>query len=108
MGLMQICFVGIYTWPLLYVNVMDLKNKLHAVNHQVRTVISAGVIGIAILLIILIYDQVSTALPTPTAASLATATTNVTNTFASAMELAPVIILVLIASIVIAVVQRFR
>lgn len=108
MGLVQICFVGIYTWQLLCVNVMDLKNKLHAVNHQVRTVISAGVIGIAILLIILIYDQVSTALPTPTAASLATATTNVTNTFASAMELAPVIILVLIASIVIAVVQRFR
>ena len=107
MGLVRVCFVGIYTWPLLYDLVMELK-RLHAINEQVRTVISAGVIGIAILLIILIYDQVSTALPTPTAASLATATTNVTNTFASAMELAPVIILVLIASIVIAVVQRFR
>jgi len=85
-----------------------LPTKLHAVNEQVRTVISAGVIGIAILLIILIYDQVSGALPAPTATSLSNATVNVTNTFASAMELAPVIILVLVASIVIAVVQRFR
>ena len=81
---------------------------LHAVNEQVRTVISAGVIGIAILLIILIYDQVSGALPAPASEVLEEATANVTSTFASAMELAPVIILVLVASIVIAVVQRFR
>lgn len=80
---------------------------IHRAN-QVGTVIQVGVIGLAILIIILVYSQVNDSLPTPSNTDLANAQTNATDTFAQAMELAPVIMIVLLAAVVIAVVQRFR
>tara|TARA_R110000824_G_scaffold364676_2_gene553043 strand:+ start:174 stop:449 length:276 start_codon:yes stop_codon:yes gene_type:complete len=88
----------------------DLKSKVRAYQeyHQAQTIIGAGIIGIAILVIVLVYSQVEQSLPTPTNAALASASTNVTSTFAASMELAPVILIVLVASVILLVVNRFR
>ena len=78
----------------------DLTNKVRAYQaNQAQTIIGAGIIGIAILVIVLVYSQVEQSLPTPTNAQLAGASTNVTSTFAASMELAPVILIVLVASV---------
>ena len=87
----------------------DLRNKVRAYQaNQAQTIIGAGIIGIAILVIVLVYSQVEQSLPTPTNAALASASTNVTSTFAASMELAPVILIVLVASVILLVVNRFR
>ena len=75
---------------------------------QVGTVISVVVIGVVALIGILIFAQVSEALPTIDNSALSTASTGVTDGFASAMELVPIVLLVLIAALVIGVVQRMR
>jgi len=75
---------------------------------QVGTVISVVVIGVVALIGILIFSQVSEALPTIDNTALSTASTGVTDGFASAMELVPIVLLVLIAALVIGVVQRMR
>lgn len=75
---------------------------------QVGTVISVVVIGVVALIGILIFAQVSEALPTIDNTALSTASTGVTDGFASAMELVPIVLLVLIAALVIGVVQRMR
>ena len=75
---------------------------------QVGTVISVVVIGVVALIGILIFAQVSEALPTLDNSALSTASTGVTDGFASAMELVPIVLLVLIAALVIGVVQRMR
>lgn len=74
----------------------------------VSQVVTAGILGIAIIILILVYSEVEVALPTPTNSDLHNASNNSTDTFASAMELAPLIILVLIAGLILAVVQNFR
>lgn len=66
------------------------------------------VVGIVILLGILIYSEVQTALPTPDNADLSNASSNATATFSDSMELAPLVILVGVAALILAVVQRFR
>ena len=90
----------------------DLKAKYELARayqaNQAQTIIGAGIIGIAILIIILVYSQVQEALPTQTSAKLSGASTNVTSTFAASMELAPVILIVLVASVILLVVNRFR
>ena len=87
----------------------DLKNKVRAYQaNQAQTTIGACIIGIAILVIVLVYSQVEQSLPTPTNVQLANASTNVTATFAASMELAPVILIVLVASVILLVVNRFR
>lgn len=75
---------------------------------QVGTVLTVVTLGITILVGILIYSQVQTSLPSPTNADLQNASDNSTGTFADAMELAPVIMIILLAAVVLAVVQRFR
>lgn len=82
---------------------------------QVGTVIQVGVIGIAIIIMILVYSQVDSAIglggtegDTANNTALQNAAFNATDTFGQAMELAPVIMIVLLAAVVIAVVQRFR
>lgn len=75
---------------------------------QVGTVLTVVTLGLSIIIGILIYSQVQTALPTPSNNDLANASDNATGTFADAMELAPVIMIVLLAAVVLAVVQRFR
>jgi hypothetical protein len=75
---------------------------------QVGTVISVVIIGVVALIGILIFAQVSDALPTIDNTQLSTAQTGVTDGFAGAMELIPVVLLVLVAALVIGVVQRMR
>jgi len=75
---------------------------------QAGTVISVVVIGVIALIGILIFAQVSDALPTIENNQLDNASTNVTEGFANAMELIPIVLLVLVAALVIGVVQRMR
>jgi len=75
---------------------------------QVGTVISVVIIGVVALIGILIFAQVSDALPTIDNTELSNAQTGVTDGFAGAMELIPVVLLVLVAALVIGVVQRMR
>jgi len=75
---------------------------------QVGTVISVVVIGIVALIGILIYSSVSESLPTLNNDQLNASQTSVTDGFANAMELIPIVLLVLVAALVIGVVQRMR
>lgn len=75
---------------------------------QTGTVLTVVSLGITIIIGILVYSQVKTALPTPSDPDLQNASENSTGTFADAMELAPVIMIVLLSAVVLAVVQRFR
>lgn len=75
---------------------------------QAGTVISVVVIGVIALIGILIFAQVSQALPTISNTQLSNAQTGVTDGFANAMELIPIVLLVLVAALVIGVVQRMR
>lgn len=74
---------------------------------QVGTVIAVVTIGIVAIIGILIYSQVNSSLPTPSNSNLADAQSNVTTGFGDAMQLVPVVLIVLVASLVIGVVQRF-
>jgi hypothetical protein len=74
---------------------------------QVGTVIAVVTIGIVAIIGILIYAQVNSSLPTPSNTGLANAQDNVTTGFGDAMQLVPVVLIVLVASLVIGVVQRF-
>lgn len=82
---------------------------------QVGTVLTVVTLGITILVGILIFDQVAGSLPLDTTGTdyqnqteLENAGSNASSTFADAMELAPVILIILLAAVVLAVVQRFR
>lgn len=82
---------------------------------QVGTIISVVVIGVVALVGILIFAQVETALPSSALEDDAGETTelgyaamSVTDGFGGAMELVPVVLLVLVAALVIGVVQRMR
>ena len=75
---------------------------------QVGTIITVVVIGVVALVGILIFAQIDTALPAIDNEDLAASQTSVTDVFAGAMELIPVVLLVLVAALVIGVVQRMR
>ena len=75
---------------------------------QVGTVISAVVIGVVALIGILIFAQVQQALPTIDNTELSAASDSVASGFGNAMELVPIVLLVLISALVIGVVQRMR
>jgi len=74
---------------------------------QVSTVIMVVTIGIVAVIGILIYSQVNGSLPAPQNSDLNNSSKQVTSGFGSAMNLVPVVLIVLVASLVIAVVQRF-
>ncbi len=75
---------------------------------QTGTVLTVVTLGITIIIGILVYSEVKGALPKPEDENLKNASENSTETFAQSMELAPVIMIVLLAAVVLAVVQRFR
>ena len=75
---------------------------------QAGTVISVVVIGVIALIGILIFAQIEDALPTIDNTELDAASTSVTDGFGNAMELIPIVLLVLVASLVIMTVQRMR
>jgi flagellar biosynthesis protein FliR len=75
---------------------------------QAGTVISVVVIGVIALIGILIFAQINDALPAIDNTQLDNSATSVTDGFANAMELVPIVLLVLVAALVIGVVQRMR
>jgi len=81
---------------------------------QVGTVITVVTIGIVAIIGILIYSQVNGSLfgdlsntDAANQTQLENTSEDVTGGFGSAMQLVPVVLIVLVASLVIAVVQRF-
>lgn len=74
---------------------------------QVGTIIAVVTVAIVAIIGILIYSEVEGSLATPSNTDLANAQDNVTSGFGDAMQLVPVVLIVLVASMVIAVVQRF-
>lgn len=88
-------------------NIDETKSPVHRAANA-STIISAVVIGVVALVGILIFAQIDEALPTPQNQDLADASTALGDGFAGAMELVPIVILVLIAALVISVVQRMR
>lgn len=86
----------------------ELDGLAGDVRGQTSAVLTVVVVGIVIIVGILVFSEIQSALPTPSNSDLSNASSNATDTFSDAMELAPVILVVLIASVVLAVVQRFR
>lgn len=80
---------------------------------QVSTIIAVVAIGVTAIIGVLVYSEVLSALgdPSTTAAAnrtdLENSTVSVTDGFGDAMDLMPVVLIVLVASLVIGVVQRF-
>jgi len=79
-----------------------------SVRAQTSAVLTVVVLGVVLIVGTLIFSQIQQSLPSPNNAELDNASSNVTGGFADAMNLAPVILIVLIASVVLAIVQRFR
>lgn len=79
-----------------------------SVRAQTSAVLTVVVLGVVLIVGTLIFSQIQQSLPSPTNSELDNASGNVTSGFADAMNLAPVILIVLIASVVLAIVQRFR
>lgn len=75
---------------------------------QAGRLITVVVLAVVAIVGILIYSEIDSALGTPSNNDLANAQTNVTDGFASAMELVPVVLIVLVAALVIGVVSRLR
>jgi hypothetical protein len=75
---------------------------------QAGTVISVVIIGVVALIGILIFAQIENSLPTISNSELANSSDAVTTGFGNAMELVPIVLLVLVAALVIGVVQRMR
>jgi len=75
---------------------------------QVGTIISIVVIGVVTLVGILIFANIQDALPSATDPELQNATEGVVGGFGDAMQLVPIVMLVLVAALVIGVVQRMR
>ena len=81
------------------------ETRVHAQTNAILTVV---IVGALIIVGILVYGEIESSLPAPQNNDLSNASDNATSTFADSMEFAPVILIVLVASIVLAVVQRFR
>lgn len=75
---------------------------------QAGTVISVVIIGVVALIGILIFAQIENSLPTISNTELQNSSDAVTTGFGNAMELVPIVLLVLVAALVIGVVQRMR
>lgn len=75
---------------------------------QTGTVISVVVLGVVALIGILIFSQIQQALPETTNPELQNASDSVAAGFGNALELIPIVMLVLVSALVIGVVQRMR
>jgi len=75
---------------------------------QTGTIISVVVIGVVALVGILIFAQIQAALPDTSNTELQNASDEIVSGFGSALELIPIVMLVLVAALVIGVVQRMR
>lgn len=75
---------------------------------QEGTLMSILTLGIIGIIGVLIYSQVSESLPAPSDENLSNTSDDIDSGFADALGLLPVVLIVLMAALVIAVVQRFR
>jgi len=75
---------------------------------QTQTIISVVVIGVVGLIGILIFAQIEDALPAIGNTNLSNSKDSLVTGFGDAMELVPIVLLVLVAALVIGVVQRMR
>ncbi len=80
----------------------------HKINEsgQVDTIITVVVIAVIAVVGILIYSEVNQNISVTGA--LATSQTNLTEGFGDAMDLVPIVMIVLVAALVIGVISRFR
>jgi len=83
----------------------DSQLRSAAQTNVIIAVVTIGVIG---LVGTLIFAEVNDALPAPSNPQLDNASTGILEGFAGAMDLLPVVLIVLIASVVIGVVSRLR
>lgn len=85
----------------------------HLVSGQVSTIVTVVTLAIVAIVGVLVYDNVLGSIGDPSTTDAANrtqlenSTVSVTSGFGDAMQLIPVVLLVLVASLVIAVVQRF-
>lgn len=70
-------------------------------------ILSYVVVGLVIIIGILVYSEVQSSMPSPSNTELSNASSNATGDFAAAMELAPLVILVGVAGLILFVVRRF-
>jgi len=75
---------------------------------QVGTIISVVVLSVVALVGVLIIAQINSALPAISNNQLANTSDSILSGFNGAMQLFPVVLLVLVASLVIGIVQRLR
>ena len=75
---------------------------------QVGTIISIVVIGVVTLVGILIFSEIQQSLPAAAGPALQNASDGVVWGVGNAMQLVPIVMLVLVAALVIGVVQRMR
>jgi hypothetical protein len=83
------------------------NGRRHQAKQMVDQMLAVVVIGVVIIVGILVYGEIESSLPAPDNSNLANTQDNTTNTFGDAMELAPVVLLVIIASLILSVVRRF-
>lgn len=94
-----------------------MKTKFHAAEaygrhktknaSQVETITTIIVVAAMIIIGILVYGEIESALGDPSNTQLSNAGDNATNTTADAFEFAPVVLIVLVAGLVIGVVRGF-
>jgi len=75
---------------------------------QVGTIISVVVISVVALVGVLVLAQISDSLPTVSDPALNQSQSEILSGFSGAMDLIPVVLIVLVASLVIGIVQRLR
>ena len=83
-----------------------LDEFAHAKGGQVDTVITVVVVAVVAVVGILIYSEVDQAISV--SGSLSSSKGNLTSGFGDAMELVPIVLIVLVAALVIGVISRFR
>lgn len=82
-------------------------DERYGVAGQISTLITVVTIGLVAIIGILVFDEVETSIGSFNSGSLSNSSSNVTDGFGDAMDLIPVVLLVLVASLVISVVQQF-
>ena len=83
-----------------------LDDFAHAKGGQVDTIITVVVVAVVAVVGILIYSEVDGAISV--SGDLSSSKTNLTEGFGDAMELVPIVLIVLVAALVIGVISRFR
>lgn len=84
------------------------RRQARAQQGIVGAVITAVVVGVVGIVGLLIFSEVNQTIELPSGSNLSSTQTNLTDGFGSAMDLLPIVLVVLIASLVISVISRFR